>query len=129
MCGHLAAARQLCTVMSSSRISLLKTKSILGKMVDINKPLPDVEEEEEEEDLSAATPRATRSLRQQAHERWTQRNEESEQLKVMIQVLRAQAKVFLGLEQLVEALVSLEDWKAIVDDMSQYVTFPPSLHV
>lgn len=111
---HLSAARELYSLMPSSRISTTKTKTILGQPLDITKPLPDFDEEAVA--ATAASPRATRSLRQQAQEQWSGRSAASDRRKTQVEVLCAQAKVYVGLEQLIEALVALEEWQVINDE-------------
>jgi hypothetical protein len=106
----LAAADRLATVITSSRISCAKTPVILGRTIDITKPLPELEEEASP---VPETPRETRSLRQQANERWTRHREATERLTTQTELLRSQAKMFIGFEQLVEALRALEEWKLV----------------
>ena len=110
MSFDLAAADRLATVITSSRISCTKTTGIFGQTIDINKPLPELEEEESP---VPETPRATRSLRQQANERWTRQLAASERLKTQVEVLRSQAEMFIGFEKLVEALRALEEWQIV----------------
>ena len=111
--GHLAAARVLLERVPASLISRTKSGVYLGKAVDVSVP---VDESEGEEDVTQATPRATRSGRQQA-EHLARRRAEAERARMKTQALARQAQTFSQLEALARALVAMEKWKATADKL------------
>ena len=102
--------------MPSSLISTTKTSSIIGRTFDINNELPDDEDEDEDESLGPTiTAKITRSLQQVAQDQWTERRGKFERLRRQVEVLRSQAKIYIGLEQLTMALMALQEWEMIKD--------------
>ena len=102
--------------MPSSLISTTKTSSIIGRTFDINNVLPDGEDGEEDEQVRpATTAKSTRSLQQVAQDQWTERRGTFERLRRQVEVLRSQAKIYIGLEQLTMALMALQEWEMIKD--------------
>ena len=100
--------------MPSSLISTTKTSSIIGRTFDINNLLPD--DEGEDESLGPTIKaRSTRSLQQVAQDQWTERRGTFERLRRQVEVLRSQAKIYIGLEQLTMALMALQEWEMIKD--------------
>ncbi|KAI9827544.1 MAG: Nucleoporin nup84 [Thelocarpon impressellum] len=111
--GHLAAAKELLGRVPSSLISKAKTGAILGKSLDVSTY---TDESEGEEELTQATPRATRSGRSQA-EQQARRKAEAERARMKTRTLAKQARTFVQLEELTKALVAMEYWKATTDQL------------
>ncbi|KAI9677072.1 MAG: Nucleoporin nup84 [Caeruleum heppii] len=107
--GHLAAARELHDRLPTSFISLHKTEALFGRSIDITT----VHADDDEADFSASERRVTRHDALRAEEprrRGSETESEEDHFRLQVETLRKHARVYIGLESLVAALIALEDW-------------------
>lgn len=112
--GRLAAARKLYNEIPFSQLSLRKTKSILGRSVDISVEL---ENSDDEADGEINMGRSTRSRR--IHSRPRRRSSSVRRALHERELLVKQSSEFRDLESLVKALDIMENWKLIVDQQPE----------
>ncbi|KAI9750668.1 MAG: hypothetical protein M4579_006364 [Chaenotheca gracillima] len=109
--GHLLGARELLTRVSSSQISLTKTTSILGGRIDITSPSAGMEDDE---DSYFSVARSTRQSRHRDSQPSVKLSS-PEDFRAAIEVLQDQARVFMGFEDLIRALVAMDEWTKVAD--------------
>lgn len=110
--GRLAAARQLYKEVPFPQLSLRKTRSILGRSVDISVEL---ENSDEEADGQTSMGRSTRSRRIQSRSSSARRARHDRELLVK------ESCVFRDFEALIKTLDVMENWRRLVDQQPEYV--------
>lgn len=108
--GRLAAARKLYKEVPFSQLSLRKTKSILGRSVDVS---VEPENSDDEADGELSMERSTRSRRIQSRPR--RRSSSIRRTRHERELLIKQSSVFRNLETLIKALDVIENWRGIVN--------------
>ena len=108
--GRLAAARKLYKEVPFSQLSLRKTKSILGRSVDIS---VERENSDDEADGEISMGRSTRSRRIQSRSR--RRSSSVRRTHLERELLVEQSNVFRDLEFLIKALDIMENWRGIIN--------------
>ncbi|KAI9882790.1 MAG: hypothetical protein M1823_005469 [Watsoniomyces obsoletus] len=101
---RLAAAQAFVQQLPSSEISLSKSKSLLGKSVDIFDPNETDDDEDDEEN--------------QAMDEDDDDDNKHEEQAMTREVMIAEAKMYRELENLVWALVAMEKWREVLDQHS-----------
>ena len=109
--GRLAAARKLHKDVPFSQLSLRKTKSILGRSVDISVELGN---SDEEADGHIDMGRSTRSRRNQSGPR--RRSSSVRRARNERELLAKQSSTFRDLESLFKALDAMEIWKDLANE-------------
>lgn len=108
--GRLAAARKLLKEVPFSQLSLRKTKSILGRSVDVSVEL---DNSDDEADVEIQMGRSTRSRRMQSRPRT--RSSSARRARQERELLIEQSSEFRDLESLIKALDVMESWRSTLN--------------